>query len=109
MSGLTSQGWLEPKNTLSFVQSKSLQTFNASQRFEVRDEIVDLLGRQVRRHAVLIATATRCVAAETIPQRGCTTVVHVRRAIRDAHEGWHLELFARADVGKLVVGQFGTA
>jgi hypothetical protein len=77
-----------------------------SERFEVRDEIVDLRCRQVRSDAVFVAAAARAAAIETSTQGWCASVVHEGCTIRDVHERRNLELFARADIGKLVVREF---
>ena len=70
------------------------------QREQVRDQIVLLRARDLRRVAVRIADATR---TESIAQRRRAAVVRVRRAQADAHEARHLERHPRADGDGLIV------
>ena len=65
--------------------------------------LADSVGRQRRRHAVLVAARARRGAAEAVGERRGAAVVHEGRAPGHAAQRRHLERLARADVDREVV------
>src|SRR5690606_37198320 len=75
---------------------------------EVRNQVVDVGVREMRHETVLVTTTALGVGEPLVQGLGAA-VVHVVLTNGQAHEGWHVEHLASADIYGLVVGHGAAA